>query len=94
MSKMVFFKTIESGPKPGLLLQGYSRRTTAAEPRVSELVAEYLRIGYEVEVIEHQVEPNSCGICYEPLMDEKPGLIHYDVYVRPRSTKKEDGTPE
>jgi hypothetical protein len=89
MAKLQFHRRIEASSKSDLLYRGYSRRTTAAEPRLSEIVAEYLRIGFEVEVIEHQVEPNSCGICFE--VDENVELKYCDVYVRPAALKKKGG---
>ncbi len=60
-----------------LLRRGYSRRTTAAEPRLSELVAEYERIGYDVKVIEHRPPAEACSVCYERCAE-----ICADVYVR------------
>lgn len=89
MAKLQFHRRIETSSKSELLYRGYSRRTTAAEPRLSEIVAEYLRIGFEVEVIEHQVEPNSCGICFE--VDENADRKYCDVYVRPAPLKKRGG---
>ena len=89
MAKMHFHRRIETSSKSDLLYRGYSRRTTAAEPRLSEIVAEYLRIGFEVEVVEHQVEPNSCGICYEA--DEDVDQKYCDVYVRSGPKRKIDG---
>ena len=83
MGQMIFFKQIGASEKAQLLYSGYSRRTTAAEPRLSELVAEYRRIGYDVEVVEYQVEPNGCGVCYEA--GAQVGEMYGDIYVR-RST--------
>lgn len=91
MATLEFHRRIASGAKSELLFRGYSRRTTAAEPRLSEIVAEYRRIGFEVEVIEHQVEPNSCGVCFE--VDETTGQKYCDVYVRAGASKKSGGTP-
>jgi hypothetical protein len=73
-----------SGPsasslEAALLLRGYTRRTTASEPRLSEIVAEYRRIGFEVEVIEHRVEPGQCGVCFG-LEAGAAGTFH-DVFV-------------
>lgn len=93
MTTMVFCRTVGSSPTSELLFQGYSRRTTAAEPRLSELVAEYLRIGYDVEIIEHQVEPNSCGVCFNPT-DQKGGEVYCDIYVRPNQSRRAGRTTD
>lgn len=80
MATMQFHKTLGIDPATELLHRGYTRRTTTMEPRLSEIVEEYRRIGFEVEVIEHQAESDRCGICFEP---EGPGDAKYcDVYVR------------
>lgn len=80
MATLQFHRTVGTNPATELLHRGYTRRTTTMEPRLSEIVDEYRRIGFEVEVIEHQEEPDRCGICFEP---EGQGDAKYcDVYVR------------
>ncbi len=81
MATIEFVRKIKSSRKADLLLQGFSRRTTASEPRLSELAAEYERIGYEVEIILHEVEPNSCGVCFE-VPDQKGATVYSDIFVR------------
>jgi len=80
MTTMKFFKKLEVSAKSDLLMRGYTRRTTAAEPRLSELVDEYRRIGFEVEVVEYVVEPGGCGICYED--GAEVGAVYGDVFVK------------
>ncbi len=63
-----------------LLYLGYTRRTTVAEPRLSELVDEYLRIGYEVEVVPYEIEPGGCGVCFDE--SAAVGEIYGDIFVR------------
>ena len=70
-----------------LLLRGYTRRTTASEPRLAEIVAEYRRIGFEVKLVEHRVEPGQCGICFGV---EAGGGTYHDVFVRPAAPARED----
>lgn len=70
----------ESSLESALLFRGYTRRTTASEPRLSEIVAEYRRIGFEVEVIEHRVEPGECGVCFG--VEGGTAETYYDVFVR------------
>lgn len=93
MATIEFFKRIKSSPKADLLLQGYSRRTTASEPRLSELVAEYQRIGYEVEIIQHEVEPNACGVCFEA-SDEKANIVYCDIFVRSKQSRMVEGAAD
>lgn len=53
---------------------------------MSELAAEYLRIGYEVKIIQHEVEPNSCGVCFDtPVI--KDDNVYCDIFVRSKQTK-------
>jgi hypothetical protein len=84
---VIFFRRHGSSGAAELLDRGYSRRTTATEPRLSELVAEYRRIGFDVQVVEHQVEAADCGVCYEA--GAQGGEICGDIYVR---RKPADGT--
>lgn len=60
-----------------LLSEGFVKRTTADEPRLSELAEEYRRIGFDVEVIEHRPEPGSCSAC-----SEQSTAASGDIYVR------------
>jgi hypothetical protein len=63
-----------------LTLHGYTRRTTAAGARLEEIVAEYRRIGFEVEVVVHERDPDGCNVCFEDAAVAKAG--YRDVYVR------------
>lgn len=79
---IIFVRKREQSRDATLLAAGYVRRTTVGEPRLSELVAEYQRIGFDVEVIEHRTEDDACGICYEA--GAQAGEMYGDVYVRAR----------
>ena len=70
----------EASLESALLVRGYTRRTTASEPRLSEIVAEYRRIGFEVELIEHRLEPGQCGVCFG--VEAGAAGTYYDVFVR------------
>lgn len=83
MATIEFVRKIKSSGKADLLLQGFSRRTTASEPRLSELASEYERIGYLVEIVPHEVEPNSCGVCFE-VPNQKDATMYCDIFVRPK----------
>lgn len=65
-------------------MRGYTRRTTATEPRLTEIVTEYRRIGFDVEVVEHEPDPDGCNVCFEDSAMVKAG--YKDVYVRVPST--------
>ncbi|HMO48942.1 MAG TPA: hypothetical protein PKB14_23335 [Rubrivivax sp.] len=62
-----------------LLQRGYMRRTTAAQPRLDEIVAEYRRIGFDVEVIAHEPSADQCNACFG---EDSGGAGDCDVYVR------------
>lgn len=82
LKPIVFVRKREQSRELALIAEGYVRRTTVSEPRLSELVTEYRRIGFEVEVIEHRIEGDDCGICYEA--GAQAGEMYGDVYVRAR----------
>lgn len=90
MTKVVFVRKGERSREAELLAQGYVRRTTIGEPRLSELVAEYERIGFEVQVIEHRTQTDACGVCFDAGKDA--GQVFGDVYVRNRQPGKGPST--
>lgn len=79
---IIFITQRQQSREATLLAAGYVRRTAVGEPRLSELVTEYERIGFEVEVIEHRTEGDVCGICYEA--DAQAGEVYGDIYIRTR----------
>ena len=88
MKKIVFIRKAGQSRESKLLADGYIRRTTIGEPRLSELVAEYQRIGYDVEIIEHRIETDGCGVCFEA--GKEAGEICGDLYVRKHQTNMTD----
>lgn len=82
----LFLKELPAGSTSDLVQQGYIRRTTTTEPRLSELVAEYRRIGYDVAVIEHRVEGDACGVCFGA--GSEAGQVYGDIYVRPHQENR------
>lgn len=88
MAKLAHFKVHAESAAAELLYRGFSRRTTATEPRLSELVDEYRRIGYEVEVVEYRVDPNACNVCFEE--GAKAGERYGDIYVRTKAAQESD----
>lgn len=79
---LVFHRRTVPSRAAELSLHGYSRRTTAAGARLDEIVVEYRRIGFEVEVIDHERDPDGCNVCFEDAQVAKAG--YKDVYVRTR----------
>jgi hypothetical protein len=92
LKRIVFIRKAGQSRESKLLADGYVRRTTIGEPRLSELVAEYQRIGYDVEVIEHRTESDGCGVCFEA--GKEAGEVYGDLYVRNRQTNKTDKANE
>lgn len=82
MTTILLQRNPASNRRAELLYLGYTRRTTVAEPRLSELVDEYLRIGYEVEVVPHEIEPGGCGVCFDE--SAAVGETYGDIFVRLR----------
>ncbi len=72
-------------PNPEALLeaQGWLRRTTIGEPRLSEVVENYRAMGYEVHVERFQTADDaSCTTCYDDPAGQAPGKVWGTVYVR------------
>lgn len=84
--RVISIKPAGAGRAAELLAQGWTRQTTIGEPRLSELVATYRGLGYEVEVIEHRAEGDDCGACFEA--GKETGLVYGDIYLR-----KQPGAP-
>jgi len=78
---------VGAGREGELLAQGWTRQTTIGEPRLSELIAAYRSLGYEVEVIEHRTEGDDCGTCFEA--GKEMGHVFGDIYLR-----KKPGAPQ
>ncbi len=82
---LVFHRRAATSRGAELTLRGFTRRTTAAEPRLSEIVQEYRRIGFEVETVDHERDPEGCNVCFEDAAVAKAG--YKDVYVRAPATR-------
>ncbi len=85
--RVIPIKPAGAGREAELLAQGWTRQTTIGEPRLSELVAAYRAIGYEVEVIEHRTEGDNCGTCFDA--GKEMGQVYGDIYLR-----KKPGAPQ
>lgn len=89
VTRVLLQRTPASSRRAELLYLGYTRRTTVAEPRLSELVDEYLRIGYDVEVVPYEVEPGGCGVCFDA--SAAVGETYGDIFVRPGAPASPEG---
>ncbi len=94
-----FINPTETPRTAELEAQGFMRRTTATEPRLSELVDQYREIGHDVEIVEFKPETNGCSVCFSPQPDcagaqlkkskyeaKKPD-VYFDIFVRTKSGK-------
>lgn len=75
-------KVIRGGKEADLLSEGWIKQTTIGEPRLSEIVETYRRLGYEVYVVEHREEAggSGCNTCYTA--GAEMGQVYGDVYIR------------
>lgn len=48
-----------------LLREGWLRKTVIGEPRLSELVANYKALGYDVRVVLFKTEGDGCNTCFD-----------------------------
>lgn len=69
-----------SDPETLLMQQGWIRRTTIGEPRLSEVVENYRAMGYEVHVERFGGVEGSCTTCYDDPASESQ--VWGTVYVR------------
>lgn len=71
-----------SDPETLLMQQGWIRRTTIGEPRLSEVVENYRAMGYEVHVERFGGVEGSCTTCYDATDPSSENQVWGTVYVR------------
>lgn len=69
-------------PAARLQQQGWILRTTIGEPRLSEVVENYLAMGYEVHVERFQVGEGGCTTCFDAADKSDQRQVWGTVYVR------------
>lgn len=79
MATSIALKLVKSGEEGELIAQGWIKRTTINEPRLSEIAENYRQLGYEVHVVEHR-ETEGCNTCFSA--GAEMGQYYGDVYVR------------
>lgn len=70
-------------PEAQLERQGWVRRTTIGEPRLSEIAENYRAMGHEVHVERWSTGGASCTTCYDAADQSGAGEVWGTVYVRP-----------
>ncbi len=75
-------KLVKGGKEADLLAEGWVKKTTIGEPRLSEIAENYRHLGYEVQVVEHGVEASGdgCNTCFTA--GAEMGQVYGDVYIR------------
>ncbi len=79
-------KVVQGGKVGDLLSQGWIKKTTIGEPRLTEVVENYKMLGYEVYVIEHIEEADGCNTCFTA--GTEMGQMYGDVYIRESKSAK------
>jgi len=87
MGKIIPLRLAASGREAELLAEGWTKRTTIDEPRLSEIAETYRQLGFEVEVIVHRADSSGdgCNTCFDE--GEKIGKLSGDLYVRKGRSK-------
>ena len=80
MARVIPLRTAAENREAQLVSRGWAKQTTIGEPRLSELVENYRALGYEVEVVEHRTEGDSCGTCFDA--GREMGQTYGDIWLR------------
>ncbi|MGB0128522.1 MAG: hypothetical protein WBP72_12855 [Rhodocyclaceae bacterium] len=81
-------KQVGGNREAELVSQGWVRKTTMGEPRLSELVENYRTMGYEVHVEAFRAQGESCNTCFDA--GEEMGQAYGTVYVRKSESARGD----
>jgi len=63
-----------------LLENGWEKKTTIGEPRLTELAESYAALGWEVHVERYTADGRSCNTCFDA--GDEVGQVHGVIYVR------------
>jgi hypothetical protein len=63
-----------------LLRDGWEKKTTIGEPRLTELAENYRSLGWEVHVERYTADGQSCNTCFEA--GDELGQVNGVIYVR------------
>jgi len=73
-------RTIGSASEAALLRDGWEKKTTIGEPRLTELADNYRSLGWEVHVERYTADGQSCNTCFDA--GDELGQVHGVIYVR------------
>ncbi len=79
-ARVIGIRKVAGEQEAQLLADGWTKRTTIDEPRLSELVETYAALGYEVKVL----EPNGGGEC-TACIEEAPSRNYATIWLRKRA---------
>ena len=87
-------KLVKGGKEADLLAEGWVKKTTIGEPRLSEIAENYRQLGYEVHVVEHGEEASGdgCNTCFTA--GAEMGQVYGDVYIRKGSVGRSSADDE
>jgi len=81
---VIAIKSVPGGPEAELLKEGWIKRTTIGEPRLSELAENYRALGYEVHVEEFRDQGGAdCTTCFDA--GREMGQVYGTLYIRKRA---------
>jgi hypothetical protein len=75
-------------PEDALRAAGWARQTTIGEPRLSEIIANYKSMGFEVHVEEYKADGPGCNTCFDA--GNELGFSYGTVFIRKRNKPAEE----
>jgi hypothetical protein len=63
-----------------LTREGWLKKTTIGEPRLSEIAANYRSLGYQVHVETYRADGEACNTCFEA--GDAMGQLNGTIYIR------------
>lgn len=87
MASVIPIHRVEDRTEADLLRDGWRKRTTLGEPRLTEVVEGYRSLGYEVYVREFRTQ-GGCTTCFDA--GQEMGQVYGTIYVRQRAGDRRD----
>lgn len=81
-------RQVKDDEETRLLREGWEKKTTLGEPRLSEVAESYRALGYEVLVQGYQSGGPGCNTCFDA--GQEMGITYGTVYVRRREGATDD----
>jgi hypothetical protein len=73
-------RPLGSVSEEALLKDGWEKKTTIGEPRLTELAENYASLGWDVHVERYTADGQSCNTCFT--VGDDLGQVHGVIYVR------------